>query len=499
MSSRSRLGMLVSVLVVSGFVFGAIAVAPATAQGDGFVYLTTELTPEQPTTRGEFNLTTSFRNADASTEKYRIRSIEIRDGPGSSASVLDDVDFSFSNSPSLAPGTMYDRNFSLDFDEAGRHQLFVRARLVSSDNEVFTVTHSVNITVYRPHPRIEASAAPTLPNEPSSLNLTVANGLDGTVRDVEVRLTSPTVSFDEPRRIASSIAGGESRTFGFTSRPESLGQHPVAVSLEYTTANGTHRQVNRSLNVLYRTPELEGDLDVAAEVATAIPGTTTTLNLTVANGFEQAIRQFDIQLESEGISINQHRRVGTELASGAERTFSFSVRRPEAGTQPINVTMTYTTASGIEGQLQTTLTTTFDAPANPGKVTLTGVQAVQRGNQLEISATASNVGSSPVQAVVVSIGETAAVAPADFFVGSIEASDFASFTLTTAVSGNVSAVPVEVTYVVDGLERSATAELRVEQQTIQQPTGGSGLPLVPIGAGILLLVVIGLLGYRWRG
>jgi cobalamin biosynthesis Mg chelatase CobN len=154
------------------------------------------------------------------------------------------------------------------------------------------------------------------------------------------------------------------------------------------------------------------------------------------------------------------------------------------------------TRDGVRREVTRSFRPAFGAPANPGEITLTGVDAVSQGGSLELSATASNVGSTEVESVVVSTNGSD-VGRADYFVGSVDGSDFASFTLSTSVSGNLSTVPVQVSYVVDGAERSYVTEVPVQQAAPEpQPSGGGGLPVVPIVGGV---VVLGLLvaGYRY--
>jgi hypothetical protein len=72
--------------------------------------------------------------------------------------------------------------------------------------------------------------------------------------------------------------------------------------------------------------------------------------------------------------------------------------------------------------------------------------------------------------------------------------------VTTAVAGNVSSVPVEVRYLVDGVERTYTTDVPVERAA---PTGPpaperSGPPLLPIAAGVGVLLLFGGAYRVWR-
>jgi hypothetical protein len=257
--------------------------------------------------------------------------------------------------------------------------------------------------------------------------------------------------------------------------------------------------------VRFRTPDFAGDMGIAADVKPAIPGGDTQMNLTLTNGLDVAIRQMEVRVSADDATVKQSRRVSTSFASGTERTFQFTASRSTTGQEPIEVVVSFTTADGVEGQITETLTTTFDAPTNPGEIRLTGVSASRQAGELQISATASNVGSSEVNSVIVSVGDEGPVSAADYFVGNIEAGDFASFTLNTGVSGNVSSVPVTVTYVVDDVELSTTTEVGVEQSFASQPDGassdggGGNGPLLLVGAVLAVVVAGAALVYRRRG
>lgn len=234
-------------------------------------------------------------------------------------------------------------------------------------------------------------------------------------------------------------------------------------------------------------------------VQDAIPGATRSVNVTVANGATTDVRQVAVDVSSPTVQFDLARRVQARLSAGNTTTFHFPASVAESGSHPVNVTLHYT-ENGDRHRLSRTFRTAFDGPANPGKIRLTGTDAVAHGGSLELSATASNVGSTPVDGVVVSIDGGPRVSSADYFVGSVDGSDFSSFTLTTSRSGNVSSVPVTVRYVVDGVEKSSTTDVPVDRASGGSPDRSGargGPPVVPI-AGIVVVLVVLALGYRWR-
>ncbi|MEF8840922.1 MAG: hypothetical protein V5A62_04760 [Haloarculaceae archaeon] len=216
----------------------------------------------------------------------------------------------------------------------------------------------------------------------------------------------------------------------------------------------------------------------------AVPGATRPVNVTVANGLDREVRQLRVVATSPTASFEVSERVRATLAAGEDATLRFPATVDETGTYPVNVTLVYTDEE-VRSRITRTFRAPFGGPENPAEVALTGTEAVASGGSIEISVTAGNVGSTDAEAVVVSVGDAPNVAPADYFVGRVEASDFASFTLQTSASGNVSSVPLEIRYVVDGVERSYATEVPVERRAVERPDrgGGGGLPLVPaIGA-----------------
>lgn len=485
---------LAAFLLASAAGVGALPATASTTTDGNYLYLTTDTDPAQPTPGDNFTFTTRLTSPAESDEPYTVRRITVQNGTGDDAAVLDEKTFV----GRVDPGRTLASNLSIGFDDPGTKDLFVEVVARVGEEEV-TFTTNTTVRVYEAVPRVEASANGTVPGEPTDLSVTVANGLDGSVSDVSLRLAADNVTFDESTRIASTVAAGAERTFAFTATPEALGASDVEATLTYTAPDGTRRTTTETLDVRFRNPEVAGSLDVATSVAPALAGTETTLSVNVTNGLDQQIRQLAVEVESPGVTVVQNRRIGTQFASGAERTFSFRVASDELGAKEVTATITYTTANGVERQTTRTLSTTFTEPTNPGEIRLTGVEAVVRGGQLELSATASNVGSTPASAVLVEVGgET--VTRADYFVGSVEGSDFASFTVRSAVDGNVSSVPVTVRYVVNGAERSYTTDVAVQQvSTPARSSGGGGPPLPLIGGVALLVVVVGGVLLRRRG
>jgi len=366
---------------------GLAAVDTATAAGDGLVTISTSLSTDQPTPGENFTLTTRLANVGDGTGEYVLKDVSVREGRAPDSDQYDQL----GRNERLEPGDSVARTANFSVDEPGEHRVYVHVRLLSS-TRVHTVVHPVNLTVYENHPRLSVRTEETLPGSPATMNVSLANGQSGVIRGVEVTVDGDDATVKDNHRVASSIASGDQRTFGFTVTDGTEGRERVTARVAYTDANGTHRSFTR------------------------------------------------------------------------------------------------------------TVSTAFTAPENPGNVTLTGLQVTRDGERLRISGTASNVGETAVKSAVVGVRGGDGVAPgqsqAEYFVGSVAASDFTSFEVSAQLTDNSSTVqiPLRVRYLVDGVTRTKTVTVAYDPTTADRerdPANGSGLPITlagGVGAGAVVLV-----------
>ena len=183
---------------------------------------------------------------------------------------------------------------------------------------------------------------------------------------------------------------------------------------------------------------------------------------------------------------------------------------------PMTVTLTYT---ANDDTYRTTESIDLgEREAVLGAVRLTSVERARTAAGVRIEGDAANVGGTDVSSVLVRIPNTSAVTPtppaADYFVGSIEASEFATFELTAETAGNVSRVPVEITYIAENERRTRTQLVDLGSATTGAAGGaggdgstdgaaattdgsGGGVPAVIIG--VVIAVLVAALGVvRWR-
>lgn len=354
------------------------------------------------------------------------------------------------------------------------------------------------------HPQVSVDAESGEPGEPRTVAVTLSNGLDQTVRNLELQVAGDRIDVSDARRVSAAVSAGATEVFEFTVSPESAAKLPVEVEVAYTVG-GERRGVGYTLQTDFRAAAEPVDHpQLQLDVEEAVTGATRSVNVTVANGLERNVRQVGVVVSSPAVEFKSTERVMSTLQAGQTTQLRFPAVADEAGTYPVNVTLVYRD-DGVLQRITRTFQADFSAPSNPGRITLTGVDAVARGGTVELSATASNLGSESVDSVVVTIPDSESVTGTDYFVGGVDPSDFASFTVSTTAGENVSTLPVEVTYIVDGVEKTFTTEVPVERDTIQQASrstsggsGGGGVPLIPVAAVGVLVIVLAV-AYRVRG
>jgi hypothetical protein len=347
-----------------------------------------------------------------------------------------------------------------------------------------------------------SSDSPTV-GEPFALRVTITNfensQADATINDLAVNVNG------DQQYIAGdlgTLSPGSEITVTVPVTSDEPGQNRIQLELYGETSSGEIFNTETPYVVDVREPQQPS---VAVSVPEAVSGATRNTTVTVANGADRPIDNVVLTVDSPAseVEFDETQRVAGELAAGATENYTFPARATSPGTYPIDVSVRYLDG-GTQQEIERTFETGFTEPANVGEVRLTGVEATQRGRTVELSATASNVGGTEVNGVVVGIDDRAGISERNYFVGSIDASGFSTFTLQTQTSDPVSSIPVVVNYTTSGVQQSYVTNVSVARTA---PTDGppesdanSGLSLgavLPLGLIIGVIVIGGIL-YRRR-
>jgi hypothetical protein len=231
-----------------------------------------------------------------------------------------------------------------------------------------------------------------------------------TIRNAESTPNSPSDDF-QIRAVAVRDADSPARTYA---RVEKLGTLPEGASVDVPLTLSFDEAGVRELRVFvfgsggagpveYRYPVVvtvrEGGPQVSVLTGDADPvvGAASTVNVSVANGEAEAVRNVRLELGGRSVDVEDATRVLPRIESGATETFAFEVT-PAATDGTLRGTLRYTTASG---DVRTTAVSSSFV-ADPLRVDV-GLDAdvPAGGTDPPVEAELSNFGNAPLTDVVV--------------------------------------------------------------------------------------------------
>ncbi|MGB9953983.1 hypothetical protein ACOZ4F_16465 [Haloarcula marismortui] len=456
-----------------------------------------EVSPSSPAPGETVTFDTTVRNLQSSDAALKINDIAIRKSGGRGITEYERV----SDLGSIPPDSTLEVPLTASFDSSGNKDL--RVIVYGRDRqtgEFVKAKYPVQLNVKERHPQVDITANDSVAGVESTGEVTVANGLDSQITNVEVVVEGDGVEMTKSRTVRSSIAQNGSITAPFRFRPESAGEHSLTATVSYTVAGDTTRTTTRSKVIESDPLRNSVELDTTAVGS----GTDRALRVAVSNGANAPLSDVMVSATSENASFQRVLLENISASTTRQVRLNATMNEPRA-----DVTVTATYELGTETEQTTTETTLRSVP---GTIDLTGLDVVRQGGRLQISGSASNVGSTDADSVLVSVVDTERITPAtpnrDYFVGTVPASDFVSFDVYARTTGNVTSVPLEVTYLVDDTRKTQRFDVDINQMgsAAQQPEqdggseGGNQNSMLPvfIAGGLALLVIVGVLVRRYR-
>jgi len=458
---------------------------------------TVDVSPSSPAPGETVTFDTTVRNLESSDAPLEINDIAIRKSGGRGITEYERV----SDLGSISPGSTLEVPLTASFDSAGSKDLRVivygRDRKTGDNIEL---KYPVQLNVQERHPQMDITVDDSVAGVESTGEVTVANGLDTQITNVEIVVEGDGVKMTNSRTVRSSVAENGSITAPFRFRPESAGEHSLTATISYTVDGDTTRSTTRTTVIDSDPLRNSVELDTTAVGS----GTDRALRVAVSNGANAPLSDVMISATSENASFQRVLLENISASTTRQVRLNATMDEPRA-----DVTVTANYELGTETEQMTTETTLRSVP---GTIDLTGLDVIRQGGRLQISGSASNVGSTDADSVLVSVVNTESVTPAtpnrDYFVGTVPASDFVSFDVYAQTTGNVTSVPLEVTYLVDDTRKRQTFDVDIDrmgasaQQAGQDDDSGGGdqnsmLPVF-IAGGLALLVVVGVLVRRYR-
>jgi hypothetical protein len=487
-------GSRIGVALVALLVLCSVSVGQAVAAESNLSISNATLSTEQPAPGQLVEIRTTIENRGSGTSAIDVTDVFVRQrGSAEDLARAEDIG-------TVTGGGTLQVPLTVSFANPGVKKLRVSVVGQKPNGEFVNRKYPLTAVVSDRGPQVDIAVDDPVVGGETAVAVNVTNGNAENLRNVELHLEGSNVQIDNPRRIAAAIEGESDRTFTYTTTFEHSAETSLDATLQFQTVEGQTRTVSEQTTIVASRLAQSGDRpQIDLSVEDALPGATRSVNVTVANGLEHDVRQVRVVVGSSEANFSATERVRATIPAGQETTLRFPARVADAGSYPVNVTLVYTD-EGARRRVSKTVSAAFDAPAQPGQVALTGTEAVYRAGTIEVSATAGNVGSTPVEGVIVSTSATRNVSGETYFVGEVEPSDFSSFTLQANARGPIDAITLRVQYVVDTVQQSFTMTLPVMQGQAPEPadSSGGGFPIVLVLVVGLLLVVGGVAYRRWR-
>ncbi|MBB6646583.1 hypothetical protein [Halobellus ruber] len=365
-------------------------------------------------------------------------------------------------------------------------------------------------------PAIQLSSVVVTPDDPNTgeqvtIDATIANlqNSDTTVdvTDLYVRKPGTLQEFARVENVGS-VAPGGSLSVPISTTFDTPGQKRLELNVGVRDEDGSYHSYTYPIYIDVTEPTVRADL--AASTPTNDTGVT---RISLTNYGNTNLSNVEIAAVANGTVVD--RNFLQELPPEASGTTAFDTDAVDADS--VTFTATYAAAGGNH---TTTLAVDVDDETPvPGRVRLTAIEVSRTGTGVMIQGDAANLGGTDADSVLVRVGDAPGVSPTppsgEYFVGAVEASEFATFELT-ARTENASSVPVEITYLVDN-ERVTTTQrvdlsaagapsaraVGVENEPapggMNDPRGSGGPPLALVGGAVVILgVIVGLVIYRRR-
>lgn len=234
-----------------------------------------------------------------------------------------------------------------------------------------------------------------------------------------------------------------------------------------------------------------------------------TVVVEVINPAEIPLKNVELGLTGS-VGVKNGNRVLSSIPAEGSRTFEFNVSADSAGDRTVETRLRYTILDGKKRRASKQRTITFEEPKKeddpaPAQLVLSGASAELKDGKVHLTGELGNEGGVQASGVTIEVVDTEHVDPSQpyptyFVEGGIAPDDTKAFDLYADVDPNASTVKVEITYQSGDEEKTMVKEISppeaLGQSSADEETGGGGID--PLLGGLLVLAVLGMIGYAWR-
>jgi hypothetical protein len=308
----------------------------------------------------------------------------------------------------------------------------------------------------------------------------------GTFQDTAFKSISGTYDY------SNTLGPLQNRPFAFsitTNAPD--GDYYPSFSLSFYDSNLYHK----SLLEVDNTPL---ELTVVDKPDAYTQGKKKTVYMQVSNPRKNVAKNVILKLSGEGAEFAPTQVVVGDIKAGEKIPVNFSITPNKA--TPIQLTLNYNNGDNPH-TVSMALPVVFGTDKKAANPVMSNVQVTNEAGTWHVTGDVNNAGLETANTVIVT-SQSPAV-PEDpykvYVVGALKPDDFGSFEVTFSAE-NTKTVPIKLTYKdADGNIYDTVQDVRISSSDITVQKSTSGPPIVPIAAGIVILVIfIGGWAYHLR-
>jgi hypothetical protein len=322
------------------------------------------------------------------------------------------------------------------------------------------------------------------PGDKGTLTVDVTNG--NTVLGVSVNhaiLSSDTIkSISPPFDSSTSLGPAQKQSFVFSVTADGLdGTYYPTFSISFRDADSLFY---RAMVRIDKTPIV---LTVLDKPDTFSQGKKKTIYMQVANPRENTVKNVILDVSGNGITATPSRVFVGNVASGAKVPVNFTVTADQPTT--LNLFLNYDNGDNPH-TVNMDVPITFGADKKQANPVISNVLVKNDAGTYHITGDVNNAGLETANTVMVTALSPAV--PQDpyktYVVGALKPDDFGSFEVTFTAT-NAETVPLELSYKdTDGNVYTSRQDVKISA-TNATAQAGSGLPVIPIVAAIVILAV----------
>ena len=325
------------------------------------------------------------------------------------------------------------------------------------------------------------------PGDTGTLTVEVTNGNANNTGIVvnHATLSSDTIikTTSRPDDFSSNIGPGQKKTYSFLVSADGMdGTYFPTFSLDFRDADSLYY---RTVAKIENTPIV---LTIVDQPDTFTQGKKKTIYAQVANPRENTIRNIILNVSGIGITATPSKIYLGELASGAKVPVNFSVTADQPTT--LHLVLNYDNGDNPH-TVNLDVPITFGADKKQANPVISNVKVKNDVGTYHITGDVNNAGLETANTVMVT--SLAPAVPQDPFktyvVGALKPDDFGSFEVTFSAT-NADSVPLQLSYKdADGNVYTSLQDVKISASVAGAASAGTGLPLIPIIAAIVILAV----------